>query len=130
MRTFASTASRQPRIRDARHAVAGCAYPDEDEPRHWRALGIPSPAAGIDYLIGDPGERVRGIGTAVIRAFVTDVVFGQHPEWTHACASPQAANVASCRALERAGFAYVGGFDSEHGPTRLFAADRPATLER
>lgn len=94
-------------------------YANEDEVRHWWRLGVDRSAAGIDYLLGDPADRGRGLGTAMIRAFVSDIVFGLHPEWTEACASPLATNVASWRALEKAGFANMGGFEGKHGPCRL-----------
>lgn len=59
---------------------------DEPEERGpWWALGIDRDAAGIDYIIGDPALRRRGIGSAMIRAFVGDVVFGLHPAWSQAC---------------------------------------------
>jgi RimJ/RimL family protein N-acetyltransferase len=63
----------------------------------------------------------------MIRAFVSEIVFELHPAWTQACASPLEANVASWRALARAGFRYVGTFDDELGPCRLMATDRPRT---
>jgi RimJ/RimL family protein N-acetyltransferase len=61
----------------------------------------------------------------MISTFVRDVVFGLHPQYTQACASPYAANEASWRALEKAGFRYAGTFDDEDGPCRLMIADRP-----
>ena len=60
------------------YAVAD--YPDEDEVVQWWKLGVDQTAGGIDYLIGDPADRGSGLGTAMIRAFVTTVVFPQHPE--------------------------------------------------
>lgn len=102
--------------------------PDEAEVQHWWRLGVPPTAGGIDYLVGEPAHRGRGIGAAMIRAFTFDVVFPTHP-WTHVCASPLAANVASCRALEKAGFTDAGTFDDELGPCRLMVAVRP-TVER
>ena len=62
----------------------------------------------------------------MITAFVDEVVFGHHPDWTQACASPVAANVASWRALEKAGFAYRGTFGSEYGDCRLMVRDAPS----
>ena len=101
-------------------------YPDEDEVKQWRALGVDATAAGIDYLIGEPQQRRQGLGTAMIRAFVADVVFGRHPAWTQVCASPQAANVASWRALQKAGFTHLGDFhDPQLGACRLMSASRP-----
>lgn len=100
-----------------------------DEPAacaSWWALGVHRTAAGIDYLVGEPANRGRGIGPAMIRAFVRDVVFGRHPHWTQACASPQAANVASWRALEKAGFRFAGLVQEGDLACRLLVADRPA----
>ena len=102
-------------------------YPAAEEPEEteaWWDLGIDRAAAGIDYLIGDPAMRGRGVGSAMISAFVTDVVFGLHPEWSQACAAPYLANEASWRALERAGFRLVGLIDDKDGPCRLMAVDR------
>ncbi|MFA9445809.1 GNAT family N-acetyltransferase [Egicoccus sp. AB-alg6-2] len=104
---------------------AAADFADEEETRQWFALGVERTAAGIDYLVGDPARRGRGLGSTVIRAFVDDVVFGRHPHWTHVCASPLAANVASWRALEKAGFAFVGTFGSAFGPCRLLVSERP-----
>lgn len=100
---------------------------DPDESGAWFAVGVDRGAAGIDYLIGAPADRGRGVGTAIIRAFVAEVVFGRHPAWTQACAGPYEANVASWRALEKAGFrfvALVGRGDDPDGPVRVMVADR------
>ena len=96
--------------------------PDEVEP--WRAFGVTDAAAGIDYLLGEPRERGSGLGTEMIRAFVRDVLFGLHPQYTQACASPYEANTASWRALEKAGFRYAGTFDDDDGPCKLMIAER------
>lgn len=99
-------------------------YAGEDEPEAWWRLGVERTAAGIDYLIGDPTDRGSGLGSAMIRAFVDDVVLPLHPTWSSVCASPVAANVASWRALEKAGFVHRGDFDSQHGPCRLMVRRR------
>lgn len=99
------------------------AAPEEHEA--WAAHGVGEGAAGIDYLIGEPGDRGRGLGSAMIAAFVDDVVFGRHPGWTQACASPYEANEASWRALARAGFRYVATIADDGGPCRLMVRDRP-----
>lgn len=100
-------------------------HEEEDEVRAWRALGVGPDAAGIDYLVGEPGSRGRGLGSAIIDRFVTQVVFAPDRPWTTVHASPQAANVASCRALERAGFRELGTFeDPDLGTCRLFGRDR------
>jgi len=104
-------------------------YAVADEPEEagpWWELGIDRTAAGIDYLIGEPAARGRGLGSSMIRCFVRDVVFAGHPHWTQACAAPLEANVASWRALERAGFRFVGLVPNADGVGRLMAVDRPA----
>jgi hypothetical protein len=77
-------------------------YRHADHPGWQQAVGIP-PAAGIDYLIGEDGQRGRGIGSAAIAAFTT-IVFGMYPEVNSIVSAPQQGNRASCRALEKAGF--------------------------
>lgn len=62
-------------------------YPTVDEPEEsqpWWDLGIDHGAAGIDYLIGDPSMRGRGVGSAMIRAFADEVVFALHASWSQA----------------------------------------------
>ncbi len=105
---------------------AAADFADEYEAQYWWALGIDQSASGIDYLLGAPADRGGGIGCAMIRAFVQEIVFAQHPHWTQACASPQAANIASCRALEKAGFTFSGTFEHEHtGTCQLMVCGRP-----
>jgi aminoglycoside 6'-N-acetyltransferase len=106
-------------------------YPIAESPEEaeaWLAEGVDPRAAGIDYLVGEPGARGRGVGSALIAAFVEDVVFGRHPDWTQAAASPYVANEASWRALRKAGFHHVAdiaGDDDPDGPARLMVIDRP-----
>ena len=104
---------------------ASAAYEEEDEVRQWRALGVEATAAGIDYLVGAPDRRGRGLGAAMIARFVDAVVFGRHPDWTSACASPLSANTASVGALARAGFDRVGTFEDAHGEATLMRRPRP-----
>ncbi|MHB8463816.1 MAG: GNAT family N-acetyltransferase [Acidimicrobiales bacterium] len=107
---------------------AAADYPDEAA--KWWALGVDPMAAGIDYLIGDPANRARGLGSALIRAFVEDVAFGLHATWSQVCAAPYGENVASWRALENAGFRFAGIVDDADGPCRLMVADRSAYRRR
>ncbi len=97
---------------------------DPEEAQPWWALGVERTAAGIDYLVGDPAQRHRGRGSAMIRAFVADIVFGLHPHWSQACAAPYAANISSWRALENAGFRFAGIVEDKDGPCRLMVIDR------
>ncbi len=96
--------------------------PEECAP--WWDLGMDRTAVGIDYLIGEPELRGKGVGPEMIRSFVDGVVFGMHPEWTQVGANPYEANIASWRALEKAGFRHLGTYEDKDGPCRLMMADR------
>lgn len=71
-------------------------------------------AAGIDHLIGDASRCGKGFGSAAIRSFAT-FTFERMPDVSAIVVAPQQANVASWRALEKAGFAriYVGSIESD-----------------
>ena len=107
------------------------AYAEEEETKaHW-AAGVERTAAGIDYLIGKPGARGRGIGSEMVRAFVHDIVFPNHPNWTQVSASPSVSNEPSWRALRRAGFRALAdyGAGEDDGPFRVMVLDRPRRAE-
>ena len=107
-------------IQGYRHAD----HPDWDE-----AVGIPD-AVGVDYLIGPPGLRGRGIAPAAIAVFAAELL-ARHPDAAVVVAVPQQANRASCRALEKAGFtlarvATLASDDpSDSGPSALYTYARP-----
>jgi aminoglycoside 6'-N-acetyltransferase len=108
-------------------------YLVDDEPSWARAVrltgAVSGCAAGIDYLIGDPALTGRGYGTAAITAF-TSLTFGRYPQADAVVAAPQQANVASWRALERAGYTrwWSGQLDSDDpgdaGPAHLYGIRR------
>lgn len=101
-----------------------------EETAPWFPLGVDTAAAGIDYLVAAPERRGQGVGSAMIRAFTFRVVFGSHCHFTQAAASPYTANEASCRALAKAGFTFVGSIsypdDEDEGPCSLMVMDKPA----
>jgi aminoglycoside 6'-N-acetyltransferase len=88
------------------------------------AAGADPRSAGLDYLVGDPAMRSRGLGSRLIREFVDEVVFGLHPDWPTVCSGPHPDNVRSWRALEKAGFRLLGVIDTEDGPERLMGRSR------
>lgn len=98
--------------------------PDDEEVQVWLDLGVEATGSGIDYLIGDPTRRGTGLGSEMIDAFVGGVVFGRHPDWTSVCASPLEANVASWRALEKAGFVRTATFEDTSGTCVLMVRHR------
>jgi aminoglycoside 6'-N-acetyltransferase len=81
-------------------------YRYDDEPESLAELStvcpVPPGALGIDYLIGEPEARGRGLGAAMIAAAVARG-FADHPDAGEVLVAVVAANTASWRALERAG---------------------------
>lgn len=92
----------------------------------WVAAGADPTAGSIDYLIGDPADRGRGLGPQIIDAFVRDVCFAGHPQWTQVAVAPLHANEASWRALARAGFTSLGTLTEPGGEVHLMVRGRPA----
>lgn len=86
-------------------------------------------AAGIDYLIGEPDLVGRGVGSEAIRAF-SAAVFDGYPEIEQIVVTPQAANRASCRVLEKSGYRllWTGMLESDDpsdaGLSALYTLDR------
>jgi aminoglycoside 6'-N-acetyltransferase len=67
---------------------------------------VPPGALSIDYFIGEPDLRGRGLGAAMIAAFV-DRSFTAHPDARDVLVPVSTANAGSWRALQRAGFRRV-----------------------
>ena len=96
-------------------------YTFADNPQYVAELApvypVPEGALSIDYLIGEPAMRGRGAGAAMLAAFVADS-WPRYPAARDVVVPVAAGNVASWRALERAGFTGVA-----EGP---LAPDNPA----
>lgn len=72
-------------------------------------VGVENGVAGVDLFLADEALTGRGIGSKAVAEFVASIVFSAAD--THACvADPDAENVASLRAFERAGFTRVRNF--------------------
>lgn len=100
---FLATAHAGPFGLIQRYPIA--AYPEyvhELAPVHPVGAG----SLSIDYLIGEPAMRGRGLGAAMIAAFVA-LVWSRYPEAEEVVVPVSAGNDASWRALERAGFTRV-----------------------
>jgi aminoglycoside 6'-N-acetyltransferase len=80
------------------------AFSDEPESRAELAgiCPVPDGALSIDYLLGEPDARGRGLGAGMIAAAVARG-FADHPEAQDVLVPVVAGNVASWRALQRAG---------------------------
>lgn len=77
-------------------------YVAEMEPVH----PVPPGAMTLDYLVGEPSYVGRGVGTAIIAAAVADLWLAR-PEAVLVLVPVAAANPASWRALEKAGFSRI-----------------------
>ncbi len=76
-------------------------YP-EDLAEFEAIVEVPEGAVELDYLIGEAALRGRGLGTRIIAAAIEDT-WSAHPAAPAVLVAVLAANVASWRALEKAG---------------------------
>lgn len=84
----------------------------EDVEELSAVMDVPDDAGSIDYLIGEAEWRGRGVGRAMIAAYV-DRVWTIHPEIGRLLVPVVAANVGSWQALIGAGFTKLGEGDLE-----------------
>ncbi len=93
----------------------------------YRLAGYPDQAAevqipdasGIDVFIGLPEWRNRGIGAALIRQFVDEIVFADL-SIKRCTIDPAPDNRRAIRAYENAGFQYVRSYLSEVNPGNVY----------
>jgi RimJ/RimL family protein N-acetyltransferase len=94
-----------------------------DYPEWASTIAAETGAAGVDLFIADPELIGKGLGTRLLRQFVDEIAFVR-PGVTHCVADPDAENIASLRAFEKAGFRVMGEFsdssdDRRHALVRL-----------
>lgn len=77
-----------------------------------RIVDVPDQSATIDYLIGDPRRVGHGLGPKIIRSAV-EGVWADFLDTPCVLVAVVAANRASWRALEKAGFARVAAGEME-----------------
>ena len=105
-------------------------YP-EDLEEFSALVDVPPGAVEIDYLIADPARRGRGLGTRLI-ALAVARTWADHPDAAAVLVSVAAGNVASWRALEKAGLQRVAEGDMvPENPVDdplhyVYRADRPS----
>jgi aminoglycoside 6'-N-acetyltransferase len=101
----------------------------------WAATIRVADGAGIDYYIGEQSFTGRGIGSRVIGDFAEDT-FARYPSAPTIAAAPQQDNVASWRALEKAGFErlWAGQLNSDDpsdaGPAYVYVLARLSRRRR
>jgi aminoglycoside 6'-N-acetyltransferase len=112
--------------------VQRCRLDDYPEDRDQMAAHaeVPPGTVMLDYLVGEPERRGRGLGSAMIRRSAADA-WDAYPDAPAVMVAVVAANTASWRALEKAGFRRVGSGDLEpDNPAddplhHLYRLDRP-----
>jgi RimJ/RimL family protein N-acetyltransferase len=98
-------------------------YVVSDHPEYAALIGVGEGVAGVDLFIGEEARTGQGLGSELLRWFVDEVVFAQ-PETIACIAGPDARNVASIRAFEKAGFRVVGEFSEDGRRHALVRRDR------
>jgi len=78
---------------------------------------------GIDQSLADAADLGRGLGTAMVRAFV-DQLFAD-PAVTRIQTDPSPRNLRAIRCYEKAGFRPVGEIVTPDGPALWMTIDRP-----
>jgi aminoglycoside 6'-N-acetyltransferase len=104
-------------------------YP-EDLAEFEAAIDVPTGAVELDYLIADGALRGRGLGSRMIATAVQNT-WRDHPTAPAVLVSVVAANIASWRALEKAGLSRIG--EAEMTPDNpvddplhyIYRVDRP-----
>ena len=100
-----------------------------------KVCSVPAGALSVDYLIGEPDVRGRGLGAAMIAAFV-DQSWPLYPCANDVIVPVSAANRASWRTLERAGFRRIAEGDLQPDNPRdslehyVYRLQRPRYVER
>jgi len=95
-------------------------YRVSDYPEYRDLVAVEEGVAGVDLFVAEPELTGRGFGSEALRRFVADIVFSD-PE-IHACvADPDAENIASLRAFEKAGFRVVRRFVDPNDHDKLHA---------
>jgi RimJ/RimL family protein N-acetyltransferase len=89
-------------------------WPDERDP------GV----VGIDQFLADESRLNRGLGTAMVRAFVERLF--EDPTITRVQTDPSPANQRAIRCYEKAGFRRAREVQTPDGPALLMTRDRPA----
>ncbi|MEA2724399.1 MAG: aminoglycoside 6-N-acetyltransferase Ib [Gemmatimonadales bacterium] len=88
-------------------------WPDEQDP------GV----RGIDQFLAHAEQLGRGVGTAMVRAFVQRLF--ADPAVTRIQTDPSPSNPRAVRCYEKAGFRPLGEIDTPDGRALLMVCDRP-----
>lgn len=106
-------------------------YRIDDHDEYGQALALDASAAGIDLFIGEAGLIGRGLGPAILRAFLRDVVFARY-DVDECVIGPSVRNTSAIRAYAKAGFAWIrdARVPDEPDPEHLMRIRRAEVMER
>jgi aminoglycoside 6'-N-acetyltransferase Ib len=99
-----------------------CYVPAETHDDGWWLDEHDRSVRGIDQFLAEPGQLGRGLGTAMVRAFV-DTVFAD-PSVTRVQTDPSPQNARAIRCYEKAGFRAAREVVTLDGPALLMYRDR------
>ena len=95
--------------------------PAEEHGEWWQDVTDPA-IRGIDQFLADEDNLGKGVGTALVRAFV-DLLFSDSTV-TRIQTDPNVTNARAIRCYEKAGFRRVGEIDTPDGRELLMYCDR------
>jgi len=81
-----------------------------DHPEYALLTARPE-AVGFDYLIGDPNQVGKGVGTRIVWEFLRDLVWPHYADVKELFAAPDHRNIGSLRMLAKLGFVQGLWFD-------------------
>ncbi len=102
-------------------------YRNTDWPE-WAAMIGSHGGASIDLHIGDPTFIGRGLGRAMLAAYVRDFVFHHFVDMSEAYIAHEVTNTAALAASQAAGFRVIGSFVEAGVPMTLLVLHREAAV--
>ncbi|MDQ3271395.1 MAG: acetyltransferase, partial [Pseudomonadota bacterium] len=98
-------------------------YVAKDSGGGWWADETDPGVRGIDQSIADAAHLGRGLGTAMVKAFVAKLF--SDPQVTHIQTDPDPRNARAIRCYEKAGFRPIGEVLTPDGTALLMICKRP-----
>lgn len=98
-------------------------YRLQDWPDYALEIGVPAGAA-MDYFIAEPQLIGRGLGKAMLAAYLDQVVFPAFPDEAQCVVCHESANAASGAVLASIGFRWVRDLVEGGEPSRMMVLDR------